>query len=140
MNALPTQLVHGDYWDNDVLFRSEQMVAVLDFDFAGVRPRVDDLALPLGYLLESGHALAEVRQLVDAYDSGTDRALTKDERAALPYAMARGALFFHQYLLVPADHDHTHRRRQEFRDKRGPVCEWWLRRLSSGTISPDTFR
>lgn len=140
VHALPTQLVHGDYWDNNVLFRGEQLMAVLDFDFAGVRPRVDDLALPLGYLLQSGYPLAEVRRLVDAYDSGTDRVLTEDERAALPYAMARGALFFLQYLLLPAGAEHAQRQRQEFRDKRGPACEWWLRTLSSGAISPDTFR
>lgn len=41
------QLVHGDFWDNNVLFRSGQVAAVIDFDFLGHRPRVDDLALTL---------------------------------------------------------------------------------------------
>jgi Ser/Thr protein kinase RdoA (MazF antagonist) len=39
------QLVHGDFWDNNVYFRSEKLVAVTDLDFMGKRPRIDDLAL-----------------------------------------------------------------------------------------------
>jgi Ser/Thr protein kinase RdoA (MazF antagonist) len=44
---LPRQLAHGDFWDNNVLFRSGRVVSVTDFDFMGVRPRIDDLALTL---------------------------------------------------------------------------------------------
>jgi Ser/Thr protein kinase RdoA (MazF antagonist) len=41
---LPRQLVHGDFWDNNVLFRHGRPVLVCDFDFMGERARIDDLA------------------------------------------------------------------------------------------------
>jgi Ser/Thr protein kinase RdoA (MazF antagonist) len=41
------QLVHGDFWDNNMLFREGQVVLVTDFDFMGERARIDDLALTL---------------------------------------------------------------------------------------------
>ena len=47
--ALPRQLVHGDFWDNNVFFRDNRVVLVTDFDFMGERARIDDLALTLYY-------------------------------------------------------------------------------------------
>ena len=46
-SRLPRQLVHGDFWDNNVLFRHGRPVLVADFDFMGERARIDDLALTL---------------------------------------------------------------------------------------------
>jgi Ser/Thr protein kinase RdoA (MazF antagonist) len=34
--------VHGDFWDDNVYFHGEELVAVTDLDFMGNRPRVDD--------------------------------------------------------------------------------------------------
>lgn len=45
---LPRQLVHGDFWDNNVLFRRGRPVLLADFDFMGERARIDDLALRPG--------------------------------------------------------------------------------------------
>ncbi len=45
--SLPRQLVHGDFWDNNVFFRDGRVVFVADFDFMGERARIDDLALTL---------------------------------------------------------------------------------------------
>jgi Ser/Thr protein kinase RdoA (MazF antagonist) len=93
------QLVHGDYWDNNVLFRGGELVWVGDFDFMGERARVDDLALTLffaGSLSAGGfdlEAWRELAALVDRYDSGTARPLTSTERAALPVAVARQPLW-----------------------------------------------
>lgn len=42
---LPKQPVHGDYWDNNVLFENGCISFVTDFDFMGIRNRIDDLAL-----------------------------------------------------------------------------------------------
>jgi Ser/Thr protein kinase RdoA (MazF antagonist) len=90
------QVVHGDFWDNNVLIRGGDVVAVIDFDFMARRPRIDDLALtayffllepPLG--LPSADDRRAIVAMVAAYDRATDQPLSADERAALPLAIAR---------------------------------------------------
>ena len=132
---LPVQLVHGDFKDNNLVFHKEELRAVLDFDFMGVRPRIDDLALPLHTMLQHGIELSKVRKLLDCYDSGCEIRLSNEERQALPYAMARMALSYLQYLMIPGDEAYRARCRREFRTSRGPACEWWLRMLRN-----DNFR
>ena len=98
--ALPRQLVHGDFWDNNVFFRDGRVVLVTDFDFMGERARIDDLALTLYFTCLkypenrlSDDRLRRLRGLVDAYDSGLDDPLTGAEREALPLAIARQPLW-----------------------------------------------
>ena len=96
---LEDQWCHGDYWDNNVLFRDDQVALVADFGFMNRRPRVDDLALTLyftlweldlaGYVDPSG----ALRALVDAYDDAARRPLSDAERAVLPLALARQPLW-----------------------------------------------
>jgi Ser/Thr protein kinase RdoA (MazF antagonist) len=90
------QVVHGDFWDNNVLIHNGVVVAVIDFDFLGRRPRIDDLALTaFFFLLEPPLTLPSaddrdaIASMVAAYDRGTDQPLSPDERAALPLAIAR---------------------------------------------------
>ena len=90
------QVVHGDFWDNNVLFRRYRVAAVLDFGFMAERARVDDLALPFWFhLLEPGRQLptlddvALLRQLVRTYDQASVTPLSGAERASLPLAIAR---------------------------------------------------
>lgn len=90
------QIVHGDFWDNNVLFRQGELVAVIDFDFMGRRARIDDLALAIYFwLLKPGRGLPDVHdrrfvaELADAYDTGTTEPLSANERLALPLAIAR---------------------------------------------------
>ena len=90
------QVVHGDFWDNNVLFDDHRVAAVLDFGFMAERARVDDLALPFWfYLLEPDRKLptledvALLRQLVRAYDEASEEPLSVAERASLPLAIAR---------------------------------------------------
>jgi Ser/Thr protein kinase RdoA (MazF antagonist) len=90
------QVVHGDFWDDNVLFDDDRPVVLLDFGFMAERARVDDLALTLWfYLNEPGRALPTqddlelVRDLVDRYDSAAVTPLSPAERAALPWAVAR---------------------------------------------------
>lgn len=90
------QIVHGDFWDNNVLFRGDTLAAVIDFDFMARRPRVDDLALTAYFhLLQPGRGLptphdAQVlRRFTDAYDASAAVPLGAEERAALPLAIAR---------------------------------------------------
>lgn len=98
---LPRQLVHGDFWDNNVLFRAGRVILVIDFDFMGERARIDDLALTLYYTQStfwedavSDERMHRLRGLVDAYESGLDEQLSSLERAALPLALARAPLCF----------------------------------------------
>ena len=46
---LPRQLVHGDFWDDNVFFRGQDPAFVADFSFMAERARIDDLALTLYY-------------------------------------------------------------------------------------------
>jgi Ser/Thr protein kinase RdoA (MazF antagonist) len=99
--AQPRQLVHGDFWDNNVLFRAGRVVLVADLDFMGERARIDDLALTLYYTNStfwqdpvSDDRVRRLRALVDAYDGGLDEPLSAAERVALPVALARAPLCF----------------------------------------------
>jgi len=100
VSALPRQLIHGDFWDNNVFFRDGRVVLVTDFDFMGERARIDDLALTLYFTslkytetAASDAHLRRLRRLVDAYDSGLANRLSRAERAALPLAVARQPLW-----------------------------------------------
>ncbi|HEV2473435.1 MAG TPA: phosphotransferase, partial [Chthonomonadales bacterium] len=95
------QLVHGDFWDNNVLFRKGSLALVADLDFMGERPRIDDVALTLYYTNSSrpeGRTtparIAMLRSLVDRYDLGLEEPLSSAERLALPVALARSPLCF----------------------------------------------
>jgi Ser/Thr protein kinase RdoA (MazF antagonist) len=99
VSRLPRQLVHGDFWDNNVLFRHGRPVLLADFDFMGERARVDDLALTLHCARSDLSAVggptedrARLRRLVAGYDAGLEVPLVAVERAALPVAMARQPL------------------------------------------------
>ena len=99
VSGLPRQLVHGDFWDNNVGFRRGRPVLVADFDFMGERARIDDLALTLWCArcdLEVGGGPAQERarlgRLITSYDAGLVQPLSAAERAALPVAMARQPL------------------------------------------------
>jgi homoserine kinase type II len=116
VESLPRQLVHGDYWDNNVLFRANQIVLVADLDFMGERTRIDDLALTLYYTNStfsddptSDDRIRRLRALVDAYGTGLDEQLTRDERAALPLALARTPLAFIA-MIAPVDSEAGARR------------------------------
>ena len=94
---LRRQLVHGDFWDNNVLFRHGQVALVTDFDFLGERPRTDDLALTLYFtsvdITDITTAPALLAELVGAYESGLGTGLSQQERATIPLAMARQPLW-----------------------------------------------
>ncbi len=92
------QLVHGDFWDNNVLYLGTDIVLIHDFDHMGRRARIEDVALTIHFLNseraadreENGHGL---RRMVDAYDSELQDHLSAVERAALPVAIARQPLW-----------------------------------------------
>jgi Ser/Thr protein kinase RdoA (MazF antagonist) len=96
---LPRQLVHGDFWDDNIFFRGPDPVFVADFGFMAERARLDDLALTLYYadtelgLTTSSDRIAALQPLVRAYASRLDVALTAAERQALPWVIARQPLW-----------------------------------------------
>ena len=102
-----SQHVHGDFWDNNVLFdASGHITAVLDLDFAGWRPRTDDVALVLYYATAtpgrdrvSADHLHWLKACVDAYDSALDAPLSHEERISIPLATARTVLFMTRNIL-----------------------------------------
>lgn len=104
------QLVHGDFWNNNVLFVDGRVSAVLDLDFMGFRPRIDDLALTLYYTrsdflgpFDQAVRLRWIARIVNAYDSGLDEPLTDEERSALPFALARTILYGLRYIAASSD-------------------------------------
>lgn len=122
---LPRQLVHGDFWANNVHLSGDEVTLLLDLDFLGERPRVDDLALTLFFINEHlGRDADALPDLVNRYDSALAEPLSAEERAALPYAVLRTPLTFLRDLayLGPAS-------RTELATLRGPQYEWALRQL-----------
>jgi Ser/Thr protein kinase RdoA (MazF antagonist) len=117
VSSVVRQLVHGDFWDNNVFFREGRVVLVTDFDFMGERARIDDLALTLYFTNStfsedpvSDHRIGRLRRLVDAYDRGLDDPLTRIERAALPLAIARQPLWWVGRWLALLDDEERARR------------------------------
>jgi Ser/Thr protein kinase RdoA (MazF antagonist) len=101
----PAQLVHGNFWGANVLFRSGKVVLVTDWDFLAERPRTDDLALTLYFASStlpgggtSDRMLQRLRALVDAYDEQLEVRLTPAERNGLPLALARAPLSSMRYI------------------------------------------
>jgi Ser/Thr protein kinase RdoA (MazF antagonist) len=112
---LPRQLVHGDFWDDNVFFRGQDPAFVADFGFIAERARIDDVALTLYYadtqfgLATSQHRIAALRPLVHAYASGLGTPLTDAERQALPWAIARQPLWGIGGWVTLLDDEHTAR-------------------------------
>jgi homoserine kinase type II len=108
------QLVHGDFWDNNVRFRDGQVVLVTDFDFLGERPRKDDLALTLYYtsidISDITRDPAQLTGLVGAYEAGLGSRLSPHERASIPLAMARQPLWSIAVWVAHLDSEATARR------------------------------
>jgi Ser/Thr protein kinase RdoA (MazF antagonist) len=127
------QLVHGDFWDNNVLFANGRVAAVLDFGFMAERPRIDDLALPIWYHLLGQPASTEesreqVVRMMDAYDGASHRPLTSTERLQLPLVIARQpAWMVGRWVLFEDDVEqaemHTRRAATEFATAAGVLDE-----------------
>lgn len=115
---LPSQLTHGDFWDNNVYFNQGRVVLVGDYDFMTLRPRIEDAALTFYFAdaeftlfqPDSGDRRKQLTRLLQMYNSGLDTPLSKDELAALPLAMARQPLWCIGGWCVQAEDDEEVRR------------------------------
>jgi Ser/Thr protein kinase RdoA (MazF antagonist) len=125
---LRRQLVHGDFWDNNVHFRHGRIVLVTDFDFLAERPRTDDLALTLYFtsvdITDITTDPAPLTDLVDAYESGLGTRLSQHERTAIPLAMARQPLWSISVWVALLDDPDAARRHLA---ATAPELEWALR-------------
>lgn len=142
--TLPRQIVHGDFWDNNVLFRDGQVAVVLDLGFMARRARIDDLAYPMNaWLLRDGHGLPGPEDLdlfarmCDAYDDQAMCPLSVEERAGLPLAVARQpAWSVGRWVLELEDdeaRDHARSARDEFPVSRAvlELADQWAACLTS---------
>ncbi len=96
--GFPRQLLHGDFWDNNVKFQDGSVVAVLDLDF--MEEGAANSGSTLASLRSPLERMQALRELVDAYDSGLERHLSQEERTALPLALARTPLKYARHLLL----------------------------------------
>jgi Ser/Thr protein kinase RdoA (MazF antagonist) len=96
-SVLPQQVVHGDVRLGNLARTSGGSEVYLDFGFAGVRPRVCDLAYALFWLVLRPDSRGRpdafdwsfVTELVSAYESEAPTAVSSEERFALnAYAAA----------------------------------------------------
>lgn len=99
---LPWMTIHGDYHFWNVLYRADQIAAVVDFDFIQERERIFDIAYALQNVvthLRTSHggpmrdwsdlAWHNVRIWVDLYDAATHKPLSTLERQSLPREILR---------------------------------------------------
>ena len=110
--SLPQQLVHGDFWDDNVLFCNGRIVLIQDFDHMGERARIEDVALTLHYMssepagdVDVGRRIQLLRRMLDAYESALEPRLSATERAALPVALARQPLWSVGVWIADVDHE-----------------------------------
>ncbi|MEO7932281.1 MAG: phosphotransferase [Chthoniobacterales bacterium] len=99
---LPWLTVHGDYHFWNLLYKADQIAAVVDYDFMQERERIFDIAYAMqsvithltrvhGSVVElvPKQAWQNLRLWVDLYDETTHLPLTRDERERLPSEILR---------------------------------------------------
>lgn len=92
---LPTRLIHGDIVPSNVILTNDQQVFLIDFAYAGVYPRIQELAQIAANLVHRDDlSLLDTCELVArTYDEFVP--LTELEQAALyPYAVCAAAMEF----------------------------------------------
>ena len=99
---LPQQPVHGDFGGDNILFREERIVALLDFDLMAIHERVFELAYSLYFMFRrfeydvppAERSWRRIGHMLTAYDSTADPPLTALERRSIPIQMARVPLYW----------------------------------------------
>ncbi len=99
---LPQQIVHGDYGAGNLLFRDQQIVAILDFDFLAVSERIFDIAYTLywmfrrieGTLPPEKLSWSLVNTMLRSYNNSSFQPLTQAEIQTLPFEIARVPLYW----------------------------------------------
>ena len=102
IGSLPWMTVHGDFHFWNVLYRADQIAAVVDYDFVQERERLFDIAYALQNVvghLRNVHVSRlrgwadlkwdNCRLWVDHYDEAAPKPLTREERRWLPMEIMR---------------------------------------------------
>jgi Ser/Thr protein kinase RdoA (MazF antagonist) len=95
---LPRTIVHGDWHPGNLLFRGDDVAALLDFDSTRSAPRVSEFANgslqfamrfgePANVALPESPHLPAVIAMQNGYDAGTFEVLEDHERAMIPWLM-----------------------------------------------------
>jgi len=130
---LPRQLVHGDYWDNNVFIHGNKIDYIGDFDFMGERARIDDIALTIFFMIASTKKhystdfLKPIKKIVNKYDESLETHLADEEKMALPLAIARVPLAF--VGIIPAINSRKHVSKEI--KSRAPLITWALQILNN---------
>ncbi len=94
--TLPQSLIHADLFEENLHFERDQLVGVLDFEAAGLGPRLLDVAIALHALTfvvdKKQFDIDKAKSLVDAYRGRI--ALEPAEIAAWPLILEYGGLRF----------------------------------------------
>jgi homoserine kinase type II len=91
--SLPSGIVHGDLFRDNVLWQAGEIQALLDFESAFHGPFVYDLLVTIcAWCYRDGFELSHARAMVEGYTSV--RPLVLAERAAVPVEGALGCLRF----------------------------------------------
>ncbi len=101
-HELPRQMIHGDFRLGNFIFRGEQIVAILDFDFLAVRERIFDLAYALYWMfrrLESNVppdklSWSRINEMLRSYNRESIQPFSPTEIQALPLELARVPLYW----------------------------------------------
>ena len=95
LDTLPHLVIHGDYWDENIIMRGKEVVGVVDYDQAQYCARVQEIAEAIIYFAreQAGHYqhivytgaldLQKTHLFLSAY--GDVNILTGEEIQALPY-------------------------------------------------------
>jgi Ser/Thr protein kinase RdoA (MazF antagonist) len=99
---LPWLTVHGDYHFWNILYKADQIAAVVDYDFMQERERLFDIAYAMQSVIAHltrvhgnsvdlipKQAWQNIRLWVDLYDETTHLPLTREERKRLPSEILR---------------------------------------------------
>jgi len=93
-DALPSGVIHGDLFVDNILFESDQVSGIIDFYYAHDAALVMDVAISINAqaVLLSNHDQARIKAFLAGYASA--RPLSEDEHQALPVLLRLAALRF----------------------------------------------
>jgi Ser/Thr protein kinase RdoA (MazF antagonist) len=89
LGSLPSQFIHGDAHDENILVQDDQVSGLIDFGDCCHNPTVCDLATCITYMMMRGDPLQVARIIFDGYEEL--RPLSAAERGAL-YPLVCGRL------------------------------------------------